>query len=48
MSSLRSHEEIMKKVKIEQQDIWDASRPNIHKNKKKYTRKKKHKKDSDE
>jgi len=38
----------MKKVKIEQQDIWDASRPTIERNKKKYTRKKKHKKDTDE
>jgi len=35
----------LRKVKIEQQDIWDATRPSIHKNKKKYTRKKKHNKD---
>jgi len=39
----------MKKVKIEQQDIWDASRPSVHRNRKKYTRKKKHKeKDNNE
>ena len=38
----------IRKVEITQQDIWDASRPNIHKNKKKYTRKKKHKKDDNE
>ena len=37
----------MKKIKITQQEIWDASRPNIQKNKKKYTRKTKHKKDKD-
>jgi len=40
-----SHEEIMKKIKIEQQDIWDATRPAVHRSKKKYTRKKKHNKD---
>jgi len=33
----------MKKIKIEQQDIWDATRPAIERNKKKYTRKSKHK-----
>jgi len=33
----------MKKIKITQQDIWDASRPAIERNRKKYTRKKKHK-----
>ena len=38
----------MKKIKITQQDIWDASRPNVHKNKKKYTRKTKHKRDKDD
>jgi len=35
----------MKKVKIEQQDIWDASRPSVHRNRKKYTHKHKHNKD---
>ena len=34
----------MKKVEVTQQDIWDASRPAVHKSKKKYTRKPKHKK----
>ena len=38
----------MKKIKITQQEIWDASRPNVHKNKKKYIRKKKHKKDKND
>ena len=36
---------MIRKVEVTQQDIWDASRPNIHKNKKKYTRKKKHNKE---
>ena len=30
----------MKKIKITQREIWDASRPSIHKSKKKYNRKK--------
>ena len=34
----------LEKVQLEMQDIWDASRPNIHKNKKKYSRKGKNKK----
>ncbi len=33
----------LRKVEITQQDVWDASRPNIHHSKKKYTRKNKHK-----
>ena len=33
----------MKKIKITQREIWDATRPNVYKNKKKYTRKTKHK-----
>jgi hypothetical protein len=37
----------LEKMKMEMQDIWDASRPNIHKNKKKYSRKGKNKKDWD-
>lgn len=31
-------------VKLTLQEIWAASRPNVYKNKKKYTRKSKHKK----
>ena len=31
----------MKKIKIKQKDIWDATRPNVYANKKKYKRKKK-------
>lgn len=34
----------MNKVEITQQEIWMATRPNIYKNKKKYNRKDKHKK----
>lgn len=34
----------LEKIQVEIQDIWDASRPNIHKNKKKYSRKGKNKK----
>ena len=34
----------MKKIEVTQQEIWDATRPNVYKNKKKYTRKNKHKK----
>lgn len=33
----------MKKVKLTIQEIWDASKQKIFRNKKKYTRKKKHK-----
>lgn len=38
----------LKKVQITQQDIWDACRPNIHKSKKKYKRKAKHKRNKDD
>lgn len=31
------------KVLITQREIWDAMRPSVQKNKKKYTRKEKHK-----
>ena len=34
----------MEKIEVTQQEIWDATRPNVYKNKKKYTRKNKHKK----
>lgn len=37
----------LQKIQVEMQDIWDASRPNIHKNKKKYSRKGKNKKNWD-
>ena len=30
---------IMKKIVVTQQEIWDATKPKIEKNKKKYTRK---------
>lgn len=33
----------MKKIKVTIKDIYDAMRPNIYRNKKKYTRKEKHK-----
>lgn len=31
-------------ISVTMREIWDAMRPNVYKNKKKYTRKKKHKK----
>ena len=34
----------MKKIEVTMQEIWQATRPVIQKNKKKYTRKIKHKK----
>jgi len=37
----------MKTIEVTIQDIWMATRPNIQKSKKKYTRKKKHKKLND-
>jgi hypothetical protein len=37
----------MKTIQITQEEIKMATRPNVYKNKKKYTRKKKHKKDLD-
>ncbi len=33
----------LQKIQITQKEIWQASRPLIHKNKKNYTRKEKHK-----
>ena len=35
----------MKKIEITMQEIWQATRPAMHRNKKKYSRKSKHKKD---
>lgn len=32
----------MKTIKVTQQEIKDATRPNVYQNRKKYTRKKKH------
>jgi len=37
----------MEKIEVTMQEIWQATRPVVHKNKKAYNRKKKHKK-SDE
>jgi hypothetical protein len=34
----------MEKIQVTMQEIWEATRPVIQKNKKKYTRKSKHKK----
>tara|TARA_B100000497_G_C7656756_1_gene395349 strand:- start:244 stop:363 length:120 start_codon:yes stop_codon:yes gene_type:complete len=33
----------MKQIKVTQKEMNDATRPNVYKNKKKYTRKNKHK-----
>jgi hypothetical protein len=38
----------LKKIVVTQREIWDATRPNVYKNKKKYTRKSKHKNKGDE
>jgi len=35
----------MKTIKVTQKEIYEAMRPNVYKNKKKYTRKSKHKVD---
>lgn len=32
----------LKEIQVTLQEIWAATRPNVYKNKKKYTRKKKH------
>jgi hypothetical protein len=37
----------MKKIEITQEEIWAATRPSIQKNKKKYSRKPKHKNEDD-
>jgi len=37
----------MKRITVTQHEINQATRPNVYKNKKKYTRKKKHKRNSD-
>lgn len=33
----------LEKITVTQQEIWMATRPNVYRNKKKYTRKSKHK-----
>ncbi len=33
----------LEKITVTQQEIWEATRPNVYRNKKKYTRKNKHK-----
>ena len=38
----------MKKIKVTMKEIYDAMRPSVERNKKKYTRKTKHKKDGKE
>ena len=38
----------MKKIKVTQKEIYDAMKPNVYRNKKKYTRKKKHNKEKKE
>jgi hypothetical protein len=38
----------MKKIEVTMQEIWDASKPKIQKNKKKYTRKRKAKPKSED
>lgn len=35
----------LQRVELSQQEIWAATRPTVHKNKKKYSRKPKHKED---
>ena len=37
----------MKKIKVTMQEIYDALNPSIHRNRKKYTRKIKHKNDKE-
>lgn len=37
----------MKEIVLTKEEIWQATRPNIYKNKKKYNRKPKHKKEED-
>jgi len=37
----------MKEIVLTKEEIWQATRPNIYKNKKKYTRKPKHKKEEE-
>jgi len=39
----RSKMKPLKTIKVTQKEINDATRPNVYKNKKKYTRKNKHK-----
>lgn len=34
----------MKRIQVTQHEIQQATRPNVHRNRKKYTRKKKHRK----
>ena len=45
MDRLLVHKEIekMKSIKVTMQEIYDAMKPSVHRNKKKYTRKNKHK-----
>ena len=38
----------MKKIEVTMQEIYDAMRPSVHRNRRRYTRKIKHKKQNDE
>ena len=38
----------MKKIEVTIQEIYDAMRPSVHRNRRRYTRKVKHKKQNDE
>jgi len=38
----------LKVIKVTMQEMYDAMKPSVHKNKKKYSRKTKHKKDEKE
>jgi len=38
----------LKKIEVTMREIWDATKPKIQKNKKKYNRKPKHKNDENE
>jgi hypothetical protein len=43
MSDKKEHIVKLEKITLSQQEIWQAMRSNVEKNKKKYTRKEKHK-----
>ena len=39
---MKKHSVKLETIQVTQQEIWDATRPNVYKSKKAYTRKQKH------
>ena len=44
---MKDEDKILRTISITMREQWDAMKPNIYRNRKKYTRKKKHKNEKD-